>query len=131
MLWQIYVLLGKVVFAFNAAFFLHHMWRLDPILHHLLVGLRRRPNSRFCSPWRYIRHCVRCRTLFWQEPPILTNAPSTFRCLAINPTTRIIGAISLWSVEIIMQLRIYALFQSSKKVMCCAESIPLVCCMGY
>ncbi|KAJ8522144.1 hypothetical protein ONZ45_g1221 [Pleurotus djamor] len=37
-------------------------------------------------------------------------------CLAINPTTRIVGAISLWSVEVIMQLRIYALFESNKKV---------------
>lgn len=37
-------------------------------------------------------------------------------CLAVNPVTRIVGAISLWSVEIIMQLRIYALFGASKKV---------------
>jgi hypothetical protein len=29
---------------------------------------------------------------------------------------RIVGAISLWSVEIVMQLRIYALFKCSKKV---------------
>jgi len=37
-------------------------------------------------------------------------------CLAADPTIRIVGAISLWSVEIIMQLRIYALFNRSKKV---------------
>ncbi|KAL4263456.1 DUF6533 domain-containing protein [Pleurotus pulmonarius] len=46
----------------------------------------------------------------------LPGVTSDIVCLAINPTTRIIGAISLWSVEIIMQLRIYALFQSNKKV---------------
>jgi len=37
-------------------------------------------------------------------------------CIAADPTVRILGAISLWSVEIIMQLRIYALFNRSKKV---------------
>jgi hypothetical protein len=37
-------------------------------------------------------------------------------CLASHPTIRFVGAISLWSVEIIMQLRIYALFNRSKKV---------------
>ncbi|KAF9497323.1 hypothetical protein BDN71DRAFT_604761 [Pleurotus eryngii] len=45
----------------------------------------------------------------------LPGVTSDIVCLAINPTTRIIGAISLWSVEIIMQLRIYALFRSNKK----------------
>lgn len=29
---------------------------------------------------------------------------------------RVVGAISLWSVEIIMQLRVYALFKCSKRV---------------
>lgn len=38
------------------------------------------------------------------------------RCVAMDSIIRIVGAISLWSVEIIMQLRIYALFKSSKKV---------------
>ncbi|KAF9466256.1 hypothetical protein BDZ94DRAFT_1319532 [Collybia nuda] len=37
-------------------------------------------------------------------------------CVAMDSIIRIVGAISLWSVEIIMQLRIYALFKSSKKV---------------
>jgi len=37
-------------------------------------------------------------------------------CLASHAIIRIVGAISLWSVEIIMQLRIYALFNRSKKV---------------
>ena len=38
------------------------------------------------------------------------------RCLAADPVTRIVGAISLWSVEIIMQMRIYVLYNRSKKV---------------
>ncbi|KIM39377.1 hypothetical protein M413DRAFT_74975 [Hebeloma cylindrosporum] len=47
-------------------------------------------------------------TLPWVRTPAL--------CLAADPTTRIVGAISLWSVEIVMQLRIYALYNRSKKV---------------
>ncbi|KAF9479986.1 hypothetical protein BDN70DRAFT_654957 [Pholiota conissans] len=38
-------------------------------------------------------------------------------CVAIDPTTRIAGAISLWSIEIVMQLRIYVLFNRSKKML--------------
>lgn len=34
----------------------------------------------------------------------------------MDPTIRILGAISLWSIEVIMQLRVYALFDCSKKV---------------
>ncbi|KAK0433877.1 hypothetical protein EV421DRAFT_2088337 [Armillaria borealis] len=37
-------------------------------------------------------------------------------CIAMDPITRVAGAISLWSIEIIMQLRIYALFKCSKRV---------------
>jgi hypothetical protein len=37
-------------------------------------------------------------------------------CLAMDPTIRMLGAISLWSIEVIMQLRVYALFDCSKKV---------------
>ncbi|TFK75077.1 hypothetical protein BDN72DRAFT_556687 [Pluteus cervinus] len=37
-------------------------------------------------------------------------------CVATDPITRVAGVISLWSVEIIMQLRVYALFKCSKRV---------------
>ncbi|KAF8348819.1 hypothetical protein F5887DRAFT_1097461 [Amanita rubescens] len=37
-------------------------------------------------------------------------------CLAVDPMLRIAGAISLWSVEIIIQLRIYALYGCSRKI---------------
>ncbi|KAF9524806.1 hypothetical protein CPB83DRAFT_860724 [Crepidotus variabilis] len=46
------------------------------------------------------------------HPAIHTNAA----CVAMAPTSRILGAIGLWSVEIIMQVRLYALFNRSKKV---------------
>lgn len=38
------------------------------------------------------------------------------RCVAMDSVIRIVGAISLWSVEIIMQLRVYALYKCSKRV---------------
>ncbi|KAJ7257755.1 hypothetical protein C8J57DRAFT_1342714 [Mycena rebaudengoi] len=37
-------------------------------------------------------------------------------CLVIDPITRALGAILLWSVEIVMQLRIYALYGCSKRI---------------
>ncbi|KAH8110736.1 hypothetical protein DFH11DRAFT_1800572 [Phellopilus nigrolimitatus] len=42
--------------------------------------------------------------------------PSLEVCVAMDSTIRVIGAISLWFVEIIMQLRIYALYNCSKRV---------------
>lgn len=38
------------------------------------------------------------------------------RCVAMDPITRVLGALSLWSIEIVMQMRIYALYDRSKKV---------------
>jgi len=46
----------------------------------------------------------------------LPGARTRELCFAAYLAIRIGGAISLWSVEIIMQLRIYALFDCSKKV---------------
>ena len=36
--------------------------------------------------------------------------------MAIDPAVRLSGAISLWAIEIIMQLRVFALFNGSRKV---------------
>ncbi|KAK0216293.1 hypothetical protein IW262DRAFT_1510381 [Armillaria fumosa] len=44
------------------------------------------------------------------------GVPSDHLCVAMDAITRITGAISLWSVEFVMQLRVYALFKCSKKV---------------
>ncbi|KAF8174234.1 hypothetical protein BJ912DRAFT_1064838 [Pholiota molesta] len=38
-------------------------------------------------------------------------------CVAADPATRVAGAILLWSIEIIMQMRIYILYNSSKRVL--------------
>ncbi|KAJ7141640.1 hypothetical protein C8R46DRAFT_921068 [Mycena filopes] len=37
-------------------------------------------------------------------------------CVAMDTIIRVVGAVSLWSVEIIMQLRVYALFGCSKRI---------------
>ncbi|KAJ6450384.1 hypothetical protein C8R45DRAFT_1224115 [Mycena sanguinolenta] len=37
-------------------------------------------------------------------------------CVAMDTIIRVVGAVSLWSVEIIMQLRIYALYACSRRV---------------
>ncbi|THU90878.1 hypothetical protein K435DRAFT_781003 [Dendrothele bispora CBS 962.96] len=37
-------------------------------------------------------------------------------CVAMDSIIRVVSAISLWSVEIVMQLRVYALFKCSKRV---------------
>ncbi|KAK0457055.1 uncharacterized protein EV420DRAFT_537705 [Desarmillaria tabescens] len=46
----------------------------------------------------------------------IPGVPSDDLCVAVNAITRITGAIALWSVEIVMQLRVYTLFGCSKKV---------------
>ncbi|KAF8150910.1 hypothetical protein B0H34DRAFT_801819 [Crassisporium funariophilum] len=42
--------------------------------------------------------------------------PNRNLCVTVDPVVRLVGAISLWMVEVIMQLRIYALYNCSKKV---------------
>lgn len=50
----------------------------------------------------------------------------------MDPITRILGALSLWSIEIVMQMRIFALYNRSKKVigkilytLLCSYAFPL------
>ncbi|TCD62357.1 hypothetical protein EIP91_006986 [Steccherinum ochraceum] len=42
--------------------------------------------------------------------------PSLGVCVAMDPLTRVLGALSLWSIEIVMQMRVFALYNRSKKV---------------
>ncbi|KAJ6560095.1 hypothetical protein B0H19DRAFT_1146477 [Mycena capillaripes] len=37
-------------------------------------------------------------------------------CVAMDTIIRVVGAVSLWSVEIVMQLRVYALYDCSKRI---------------
>jgi hypothetical protein len=49
------------------------------------------------------------------------------RCVAADPATRVAGAILLWSIEIIMQMRIYILYNSSKRVRAAETLLFLPC----
>jgi len=46
----------------------------------------------------------------------IKGVPNKSLCVAFDPTICIVGAVSLWAVEIMMQIRIYALYNRSKKV---------------
>ncbi|KAF8066776.1 hypothetical protein FPV67DRAFT_1582357 [Lyophyllum atratum] len=48
----------------------------------------------------------------FSRPGITSNVV----CVAMDPITRMAGAIALWSIEVIMQLRVYALYGSSRKI---------------
>ncbi|KAJ3837054.1 hypothetical protein EV361DRAFT_908158 [Lentinula raphanica] len=52
-------------------------------------------------------------------------------CVAMDSIIRVVGAISLWSVEIIMQLRIYALFNCSKRVAIANSVLFLASIAGF
>ncbi|KAJ2920009.1 hypothetical protein MD484_g463, partial [Candolleomyces efflorescens] len=46
----------------------------------------------------------------------IPGVTSDIVCVATDPIVRMLGAVSLWAVEIIMQLRIHALYNRSRKV---------------
>jgi len=46
----------------------------------------------------------------------IKGVPNKDLCVAFDPIICIVGAISLWAVEIMMQIRIYALYGRSKKI---------------
>ncbi|KAF7318550.1 UBA-e1-C domain-containing protein [Mycena chlorophos] len=46
----------------------------------------------------------------------IPNITSDGLCVAMDTIIRVVGAASLWSIEIIMQLRVYALYNRSKRV---------------
>jgi len=52
-------------------------------------------------------------------------------CIAMDPITRVAGAIALWSIEIIMQLRIYGLYRSSRKVALVNAALFLCSIAGF
>jgi hypothetical protein len=46
----------------------------------------------------------------------IPGVPNRSICVAVDPITRMAGGIILWAIEIIMQMRVYILFDRSKKV---------------
>ncbi|KIY68951.1 hypothetical protein CYLTODRAFT_443018 [Cylindrobasidium torrendii FP15055 ss-10] len=96
------------------------------ILHDYLVTLKdeatfiwpQRPSfSKYATLWiRYYTIALlifdTCQIHAFSIPGVTSDT----LCVAIDPITRIAGAVSLWSVEIILQVRIYALYGCSRKV---------------
>jgi len=60
-----------------------------------------------------------------------TFQPSPTTCVAMDSTIRVVGVLSLWAVEIVMQLRIYALYRCSKKVALVNGILFLVSIVGF
>ncbi|TCD61725.1 hypothetical protein EIP91_008011 [Steccherinum ochraceum] len=66
----------------------------------------------------WVRYYTIAVTLFdvAQIHSFATFQPSLTTCVAMDSVIRVVGALSLWAVEIVMQLRIYALYRGSKKI---------------
>ncbi|KAF8882851.1 hypothetical protein BD779DRAFT_1541826 [Infundibulicybe gibba] len=52
-------------------------------------------------------------------------------CVAMDTIIRVVGAISLWSIEIVMQLRVYALFKCSHRVAFINATLFLASIAGF
>ena len=87
---------------------------LDPVLHHPPPRLRHGADTYLRGTRSDISPGVRLsRPMF---ACLLVTYALRIRCLIMDPTIRVVGATSLWAIEIVMQLRVYALFNCSKKV---------------
>ncbi|KAJ7463300.1 hypothetical protein FB451DRAFT_1266100 [Mycena latifolia] len=81
------------------------------------IWYQRRSFSKFMFFW--IRYYSIALLLFdviqihvFARPGVTSNT----LCLDMDPITRSAGAVLLWSVEIVMQLRVYALYRCSKRI---------------
>jgi len=88
--------------------------RADSILQHCIAYFRRDPNPFILCPRDHQRYCVRLSLFFTGYSAVLT--PLSCSCVAMDTIIRVVGAISLWSIEVVMQLRVYALYECSKPV---------------
>jgi len=89
---------------------------VDSILWNSAANIRCCANTRVRYSWNYQQQSVSpfIDPLGSREP--LNVSPTPTRCIAMGPTTRVVGALSLWSIEVVMQMRIYALYKCSRKV---------------
>ncbi|CAA7266801.1 unnamed protein product [Cyclocybe aegerita] len=96
------------------------------VLHDYLVTLedevryiwpQKRSFGRFMFLWiRYYTIGLVCFDVVQIHGFAIPGVTNNTLCVAADPTIRMVGGISLWSVEIIMQLRVYALYNRSRKV---------------
>jgi len=52
-------------------------------------------------------------------------------CVAMDTVIRVVGAVSLWSVELTMQLRVYALYDRSKRILALTSTLFLASIAGF
>ncbi len=83
----------------------------DALLYCFSPDTRRPSNSFFFYQWCADKRAVRS-TLPYKS----LGLTSERSCIALDPVIRLSGAISLWVVEIVMQVRVYALFDGNRKV---------------
>ncbi len=69
-----------------------------------------------CILYQRCAHIRAVRSILLSRAVDNSRLNSEHRCIAVDPSSRVAGAISLWLVEIIMQMRVYALFNRNKKV---------------
>ena len=112
---------GKFAYLFVRSQFNNWTWSrltsrglVDSILHHTSTCLRRSAGPPLCGTWGHIPLSVR-HLLAYPFYQSFSYIPR-IRCLVMDPTIRVVGAVSLWAIEIVMQLRVYALFNCSRKV---------------
>ncbi|KAI0032781.1 hypothetical protein K488DRAFT_22931, partial [Vararia minispora EC-137] len=95
------------------------------VLHDYLLTVEDEARYVWPGPWNvgkllffWVRYYTVAVELFdvAQIHSFATFQPSLTTCVVMDAMIRVVGALSLWMIEIVMQLRIYALFRCSKKV---------------
>ncbi|KZV62217.1 hypothetical protein PENSPDRAFT_692707 [Peniophora sp. CONT] len=95
------------------------------VLHDYLLTIEDEKKYVWPSPWSFgkvlffwVRYYTILALIFdvAQIHSFSTFQPSLNLCVWMDAIIRVVGALSLWGVEITMQLRIYALYRLSKRV---------------
>ncbi|VDC02946.1 unnamed protein product [Peniophora sp. CBMAI 1063] len=95
------------------------------VLHDYLLTIEDEKKYIWPSPWSFgkvlffwVRYYTILALLFdvAQIHSFSTFQPSLNLCVWMDAIIRVVGALSLWGVEIVMQLRIFALFRLSKRI---------------
>ncbi|KAI0769888.1 hypothetical protein C8Q74DRAFT_856368 [Fomes fomentarius] len=98
---------------------------LSWVLHDYLITVEDEMKFIWPSPWNsgkllffWVRYYTITALLFdvAQIHSFANFQPSLNTCVWMDAIIRVVGALSLWGVEIVMQLRIYALYRLSKRV---------------
>ncbi|EIN08912.1 hypothetical protein PUNSTDRAFT_134086 [Punctularia strigosozonata HHB-11173 SS5] len=95
------------------------------VLHDYILTVRDEARYIWPGKWNlgkflffWVRYYTIALALFdvAQIHSFATFQPSLTTCVVMDAMIRVVGALSLWAIEIVMQLRIYAIFRCSKPV---------------